>query len=128
MGGRKERGEGVRRGKESSLIMSGEYPMGGISPSPSKKSCASWRSCWEGRDPSTGAETGLTRIVQTINIKFVTKKQEVTQRMIQHLILVLDSLEDRVLVTLAFQETIFVPESEGLWIDVILQKNNQLDS
>src|SRR5258706_15078080 len=103
MGGRNERGEGVRGGKESSLIMSGEYPMGGISPSPSKKSCASWRSCWEGGDPSTGTEAGLTRIVPTINIKLVTKEEEVTQQMIQHLVLVPDSLEDCVLIKLVFQ-------------------------
>ena len=100
MGGRNERGEGLRRGKESSLIMSGEYPMGGISPSLSKKSCASWRSCWEGGDPSSGTEAGLTRIVPTVNIKLVTKKEEVTQQMVQHLVLVLDGLEDRVLVKL----------------------------
>jgi len=100
MGGRNERGEGLRRGKESSLIMSGEYPMGGISPSPSKKSCASWRSCWEGGNPSSGTEAGLTRIVPTVNIKLVTKKEEVTQQMVQHLVLVLDGLEDRVLVKL----------------------------
>src|SRR5258705_12593432 len=100
--------------------MSGEYPMGGISPSPSKKSCASWRSCWEGGDSPTGTETGLARVVTAVNIKFMTKEKEVTQQMIQHLILVLDSLEDRVLVKLVFQETIFIPESEGLWIDVIL--------
>ena len=74
--------------------------MGGISPSPSKKSCASWRSCWEGRDPSSRTEAGLTRIVPTVNIKFVTKKEEVTQQMVQHLVLVLDGLEDRVLVEL----------------------------
>src|SRR5258705_1143503 len=121
MRGRKERGEGVRRGKESSLIMSGEYPMGGIRPSPSKKSCASWRSCWEGGDSSTGTEAGLTRIVPMINIKFVMKKEEVTQQMVQHLVLVLYSLENGVLIKLDFQETILVPESKRLWINVILQ-------
>src|SRR5882724_4451243 len=128
MGGRNERGEGLRRGKESSLIMSGEYPMGGISPSPSKNSCASWRSCWEGGDSPTGTETGLTRIVTMVNVKFMTKEEEVTQQMIQHLILVPDSLEDRVLVKLIFQETIFVPESKRLWINVILRENHQLRS
>src|SRR5258707_7568786 len=112
MRGRNERGEGVRRGEESSLIMSGEYPMGGISPSPSKKSCASWRGCWEGRDPSSRTEAGLTRIVPTVNIKFVTKKEEVTQQMVQHLVLVLDGLEDCVPIKLVLQETILVPESK----------------
>src|SRR5258705_14017736 len=94
MGGRKERGEGVRRGKESSLIMSGEYPMGGISPRPSKKSCASWRSCWERGDPSVGMGAGLARVVEVVNIKFMMKEEEITQQMIQHLVLVLDSLYD----------------------------------
>jgi len=63
MKSRKERGEGVRRGKESSLIISGEYPMGGIRPSPSKKTCASSRSCWEGgdRDSTTGSGAGLDK-------------------------------------------------------------------
>src|SRR5258705_550684 len=49
--------------------MSGEYPMGGISPNPSKKSCASWRSCWEGGDSSMGTDAGLTRIVPKIIVK-----------------------------------------------------------
>jgi len=42
--------------------------------------------------------------------------------MIQHLILVPDSLEDRVLIKLVFQETILVPESKRLWINVILRQ------
>ncbi len=58
----------------------------------------------------------------------MTKEEEVTQQMIQHLILVPDSLEDRVLIKLVFQETILVPESKRLWINVILKGNNQLRS
>jgi len=52
----------------------------------------------------------------------MTKEEKVTQQMIQHLILVPDSLEDRVLIKLVFQETILVPESKRLWINVILQR------
>src|SRR5258705_11837460 len=100
MGGRKERGEGVRRGKESSLIMSGEYPMGGISPSPSKKSCASWRSCWERGDPLVGGGAGLARIMNVINIEFMTKEEKITQQMVQHLVLVPNSLDDHSLIKL----------------------------
>ena len=69
-----------------------------------------------------GSGAGLTRVVKSINIKFMTKEEKVTQQMIQHLILVPDSLEDRVLIKLVFQETILVPESKRLWIDVILRQ------
>ena len=47
-----------------------------------------------------GIDTGLTRIMNPVNIEFMTKEEKVTQQMIQHPILVLDSLEDRVLVQL----------------------------
>ena len=57
-----------------------------------------------------------------VNIKLVMKEEKITQQMIQHLILVSDSLEDHVLIKLVLQETIFIPESEGLWIDVILRR------
>jgi len=120
---------GRREGRESGEAKSPpssfreEYPMGGIRPSPSKKTCASSRSCWEGgdRDSTTGSGAGLTRVVKSINIKLMTKEEKVTQQMIQHLILVPDSLEDRVLIKLVFQETILVPESKRLWVNVILK-------
>ncbi len=42
--------------------------------------------------------------------------------MVQHLVLVLNGLEDCVLIKLVLQETILVPESECLWVNVILQR------
>ena len=60
--------------------------------------------------------------MESINIKFVTEEEEVTQQMVQHLVLVLNCPEEFVLIQLIFQETVLIPESKCLWINVILQR------
>ena len=54
--------------------------------------------------------------MEAVNIEFMTKEEQVTQQIIQHLVLVLDGLEDRPLIQLILHTSIFVPELIGLWI------------
>jgi len=45
-------------------------------------------------DSPAGAETGLARIMTSVNIKLMMEEEEVTQQMVQHLILVLNCPEE----------------------------------